>query len=549
MKKRLLSLALAILLIGSAIPAPASAAEPAKPPPPSWILPEEYLVFEDSQTYSGEVWRDVLKLRELAATGDAAAYPEVKNFTELQTLLDKYKPSSNVLLNADAALNFEIGMIYYKLFLDGWHIESNSDSPGYSYPCFSNLMKKVEAGDAGYYTARKWAGRAYYWFAPPEGQNLRPQAFNILVILRELILEPGFNRREYLAHSDFDSVRNDPYFQKNYEILIMLDGGYITPPTPPVIKNGRTLIPIRCVAEAIGAVVEWNELGYVKINRAAQQIIVIIGDKVAMVNGGLRSMDAAPVIIDGSTFLPLRFVAETFAQTVDYDNGNNLVTITETAASKSGADVNAWLLGCGAILAEQNNKSNPYNLGMYVRNAEGVTVLQASLYSSWGINSRQTLLATVASMTDDGHNSNFAYDYALVSSLSDAEYQALLKNAQGVDTYMWPLTKALGDKWGDQEIRAWDWFRMMHLIGWGYVAGYLELQEAYDLAEPLIERLKSAFSSWDEATENYLDGYAWWSRTDVSLDKSEYKTRVKIYEELKAQQEENGLLFDPAVWK
>ena len=89
---------------------------------------------------------------------------------------------------------------------------------------------------------------------------------------------------------------------------------------------------------------------------------------------------------------------------------------------------------------------------------------------------------------------------------------------------------------------------MFHLAGWGYLAGYLELEEVYLLVEPVAQRLKDTFSSWDEATENYMDGYAYWSRTDISKENTVYKQRLQIYETLKSEQAVNGLLFNPDVW-
>jgi hypothetical protein len=63
--------------------------------------------------------------------------------------------------------------------------------------------------------------------------------------------------------------------------------------------------------------------------------------------------------------------------------------------------------------------------------------------------------------------------------------------------------------------------------------------------DPVIERLKWTFSSWEEATDNYLDGYSWWSRTDVSKSGTEYEHRLEIYQSIKSDKE----LYNPSVWK
>jgi len=147
-------------------------------------------------------------------------------------------------------------------------------------------------------------------------------------------------------------------------------------------------------------------------------------------------------------------------------------------------------------------------------------------------------------MTDNGHNEGFVEDFTFISSLSESEYKSLLSEMDEVGAYMVPFILELGEKWGDKGIKAWDWFRMIHLAGWGYIVGFVDIDEAYSLMEPVIDRLRTTFTSWDEAAENYLDGYAWWSHADVVNDLGEYRIRVNIYEMFKNEK----FLFNPTVW-
>ena len=151
-------------------------------------------------------------------------------------------------------------------------------------------------------------------------------------------------------------------------------------------------------------------------------------------------------------------------------------------------------------------------------------------------------------MTFYGHNANFLYDVALINSMSAAEYQQVLKNAQGMDTYMFPYTKQLGEKWGDRGILCWDLFRMSNLVQWGYLAGYLTYPEALALLEPAVTLLHDNFKNWDEAYENYLDGYNWWARNNV-LGKNVWETyRGEIYQNMK-KNEETAALFNNGLFK
>ena len=218
------------------------------------------------------------------------------------------------------------------------------------------------------------------------------------------------------------------------------------------------------------------------------------------------------------------------------------------ALAQGYPDAEAWALGCCAIIAERN-ELDPYEFGMPLKGAEiGTTsFLYVQLLSrDWNINSRDDLIGTIERMTDNGHNVEFAELYKRAAAVTEKELEILVMLG---DDFMLrhSLTKLFGDKWGDKQIKAWDWFRMIHLASWGFSAGYLEREEAYDLMIPIIERLRATFSSWDEATDNYMDGYAWWSYTDVSEPDTEYQLRLQLYEELKARSPEHNL-FDPAVW-
>ena len=202
----------------------------------------------------------------------------------------------------------------------------------------------------------------------------------------------------------------------------------------------------------------------------------------------------------------------------------------------------SWALGCSAILASRNPLYNPHQFGMMPKDGISARYIGTMLSNDWGVENREDLINTIHRMTNNGHSAQFAEAYALVSK---KDFDPAASDLFGDDgSYMWPLTKTIGDKWGDKQIKAWDWFRMIHLAEWGYVAGYLDLQESYALMTPIIELLRSTFTSWEEACNNYLDGYAWWSRTDVSEPDTEYQQRVDVYENIK----DDKTLYNPTVW-
>ena len=96
----------------------------------------------------------------------------------------------------------------------------------------------------------------------------------------------------------------------------------------PVIENGRTLAPIRAVAESLGAEVIWNEdTQGITITDNGIKIEMTIGNTTAYVNGTEVVLDAAPEIRNDRTLVPVRFIAESFNLDVDWDEASNSIII------------------------------------------------------------------------------------------------------------------------------------------------------------------------------------------------------------------------------
>lgn len=99
----------------------------------------------------------------------------------------------------------------------------------------------------------------------------------------------------------------------------------------PVLRNDRTMIPIRFVAEALSAKVEWDgDARVVTITSAEGLVITIEVDKdYAMVGGQKLPLDSASFIQNDRTYLPVRFVSEALGATVTWDEATQQVTITK----------------------------------------------------------------------------------------------------------------------------------------------------------------------------------------------------------------------------
>jgi len=106
--------------------------------------------------------------------------------------------------------------------------------------------------------------------------------------------------------------------------------------SPPVIKNGRTLVPIRAIIEALAGTVGWDATTKkATVTLGKKTIALWIGKSAATVNDVSTLIDSTnakvvPEIINGRTMLPLRFVTENLGATVDWDQNTQTITITYT---------------------------------------------------------------------------------------------------------------------------------------------------------------------------------------------------------------------------
>jgi len=99
---------------------------------------------------------------------------------------------------------------------------------------------------------------------------------------------------------------------------------------PPFIdpKTNRTLVPVRFISEAFGADVQWDSsLKVVTITLNGKVIRLQVGNTQAIVGGTFVSLDQPPVIVNKRTFVPIRFIAETFGADVQWDETTKTVTI------------------------------------------------------------------------------------------------------------------------------------------------------------------------------------------------------------------------------
>ena len=145
---------------------------------------------------------------------------------------------------------------------------------------------------------------------------------NVLIMGLILILSVGiggttFTRLKATSGSD-DGAR----------ITIYIDQIETDVVEAPFLMNDRTMIPLRGLFESLGATVDYNEITKQAIIKTDErEILLEIGNQFVLVNGQLESLDAASQLKNNRTYIPLRFVAEALGYQVDWDAQNRRVLI------------------------------------------------------------------------------------------------------------------------------------------------------------------------------------------------------------------------------
>jgi N-acetylmuramoyl-L-alanine amidase len=114
-------------------------------------------------------------------------------------------------------------------------------------------------------------------------------------------------------------------------IQLILDGSLLVPDVPPKLIQGRTLVPVRVIAEGLGAEVGWDQAERrVDIVTESAVVSMNIGSQKAVVNGEEVVLDVPPIIDRGRTLVPLRFIGESLGATVGWEQETYSVVVNET---------------------------------------------------------------------------------------------------------------------------------------------------------------------------------------------------------------------------
>ncbi|RTE09488.1 signal peptidase I [Paenibacillus whitsoniae] len=153
----------------------------------------------------------------------------------------------------------------------------------------------------------------------------------------------------------------------------------------PIIEEGNTLVQFRPSFEALGFTVQWEQMSSTVTGTAPNlKVQMQMGSRKAYINGVEKELPAAPLLVNGSTFVPIRFLGEASGGDVTWDSATNHVDIVtdksyyvyREAIANNLDKVRYWLEhGGGPNFANRNDGISSLGMASFHNNIEMVKLL------------------------------------------------------------------------------------------------------------------------------------------------------------------------------
>ncbi len=156
------------------------------------------------------------------------------------------------------------------------------------------------------------------------------------ILLKEITTGPRGGGSERIVTSvDFTPVFSSDTFRFEAStggteaIKVTIDGAAQSFEQPPVIVEGSTLVPLRAIFEKLGATIDWNEKEQsVTAKKGTTTVYLKIGDKNVTVGGSAKTLEVPAQIVNGHTMVPVRFIGEALGAEVKWEPSSKIVIIT-----------------------------------------------------------------------------------------------------------------------------------------------------------------------------------------------------------------------------
>jgi hypothetical protein len=120
-------------------------------------------------------------------------------------------------------------------------------------------------------------------------------------------------------------------------VTVLVNGQVLRFDQPPVMRNSRVFVPMRAIFERLGSTVAYSN-GQINAQGNGRSVHLTLGSNTATINGQPLQMDVAPFTVAGRTEVPLRFVAQALGASVNWNGNTQTVYINSSNSSSSSSN-------------------------------------------------------------------------------------------------------------------------------------------------------------------------------------------------------------------
>lgn len=209
---------------------------------------------------------------------------------------------------------------------------------------------------------------------------------------------------------------------------------------PFITNEGRTLVPVRFVSEVMGDDIKWKADNRQVI--VAKNIVLQINNKKALVSGKEKTMDVAPIISNGRTMVPIRFISEKLGYDVNWDEKTQEITIRSQNTTKNSEEITYKNIDISDLSEEnkrlvQSRKHSPGHLVFKEGNKKYVAIFLGQRPSSGysvkvnnaKIRENKTLYISVSEIRPDPRSMDLTvitYPFSIVEIENTEDFESVV---------------------------------------------------------------------------------------------------------------------------
>lgn len=232
------------------------------------------------------------------------------------------------------------------------------------------------------------------------------------------------------------------------DIAIIIDGKTVNTDVAPMIVNSRTLVPVRVISENLGADVEWNNSNRtITIVKGSTTMVLTADSKNYTINNSTKTLDSPAIISNGRTMVPLRLIGEALGAAVEWENGKvvidssgyPIIKVNDMGSGqylnlRSGPGTNYPVIGQvygGAYLEVTGESGNWYKIKTSTGADAYVSKDYVSLYNNGGANPSKP---SVNPPSDNNNSTDTQSGTIVVSNKTSIQGQASITFNLGTGT-------------------------------------------------------------------------------------------------------------------